>query len=509
MAKTFKGEVPDPSGFLPLTLGFHFLFSFKNVHLKCNKLELGCISCKADIFPHDTNIFTNSSSNDELFGPFNSDLAYNNIGTEDSPDDTELLQSLSRNLRKCKYTTISKLTSTDAEFCILSLNIRSMKSNFHKIKAVEHTLAKFDVICLQETNIDPTSLFSPHFYDLEGFHPPLLQRPARDSGKGGGLAIYVNKKSSEADAFDLIPEISDCTSTETGELQFLEIKTGNKCKNIIIGNFYRSPSHKPDLFCEKISSVLESFNHKNRNKTIILLGDANIDLLKHDSFKPAQDLINSISLNGLIPVISRPTHVSDTYTTLIDHIYTNSINNFRSSGVITDPFADHLGIFLKIGLGSKLITQKRPTHYNHTDYSEVNTDKFIKDMNIADWTPVTNTDNPNYKYNNLDKIFFTHYNAAFPTTRKKCNNRKEEGKPWIMPWLQEACSRKNDLYSVFITSPTPENKEKYLKMKKWVENQKYKCKKNYYSNQIEKYTTSAKKQWKIINEVISNTKPKN
>ena len=481
----------------------------KNVHLKCNKLELGCISCKADIFPHDTNIFTNSSSNDELFDPFNSDLAYNNIGTEDSPDDTELLQSLSRNLRKCKYTTISKLTSTDAEFCILSLNIRSMKSNFHKIKAVEHTLAKFDVICLQETNIDPTLLFSPHFYDLEGFHPPLLQRPARDSGKGGGLAIYVNKESSEADAFDLIPEISDCTSTETGELQFLEIKTGNKSKNIIIGNFYRSPSHKPDLFCEKISSVLESFNHKNRNKTIILLGDANIDLLKHDSFKPAQDLINSISLNGLIPVISRPTHVSDTYTTLIDHIYTNSINNFRSSGVITDPFADHLGIFLKIGLGSKLITQKGPTHYNHTDYSEVNTDKFIKDMNIADWTPVTNTDNPNYKYNNLDKIFFTHYNAAFPTTRKKCNNRKEEGKPWIMPWLQEACSRKNDLYSVFITSPTPENKEKYLKMKKWVENQKYKCKKNYYSNQIEKYTTSAKKQWKIINEVISNTKPKN
>ena len=37
----------------------------------------------------------------------------------------------------------------------------------------------------------------------------------------------------------------------------------------------------------------------------------------------------------------------------------------------------------------------------------------------------------------------------------------------------------------------------------------HKSKKNYYSNQIDKYTNSAKKQWKIINEIISNSKPKN
>ena len=482
----------------------------KKVHPRCYKFDLGCISCKADLFPHNTNIFTNHTTNDQIFDPFNADLAFNNIGdNEDSPADSELLHSLSKNLKKCKYTNIAKFSTMQDEFGILSLNVRSLKSNFHKLKAVEHTLTKFDVICLQETNIDPTSLFSPHFYDLEGFHPPLLQRPVRDSGKGGGLAIYINKKSFEADAFDLVPEISDCTSTETGELQFIEIKTGNKSKNIIIGNFYRFPSHKPDLFCEKISTILESFNHKNRNKTIILLGDANIDLLKHDSFKPAQDLINTISHNGLIPVIFRPTHVSDTYTTLIDHIYTNSINNFRSSGVITDPFADHLGTFLKIGIGSKLICPKGPTHYNHTDYSDDNVDGFINLLNSADWAPVSSTDHPNDMYNSFDSIFFTHYNTTFPSTKKKCNNRKEEGKPWIMPWLQEACSRKNDLYSTFIITPTSENKEKYMKMKRWIENQKYKSKKNYYSNQIDKYTNSAKKQWKIINEVISNSKPKN
>ena len=90
---------------------------------------------------------------------------------------------------------------------------------------------------------------------------------------------------------------------------------------------------------------------------------------------------------------------------MIDHIYTNSINNFRSSGVITDPIADHLGTFLKIGIGSKLICPKGPTHYNHTDYSDDNVDGFINLLNSADWAPVSSTDHPNDMYNSFDSIF--------------------------------------------------------------------------------------------------------
>jgi len=445
-----------------------------------------------------------------LFNPFNPEHAFNNIG-EDSPSDTELLHTLSQNLKKCKYTTIADLTAKQNEFNILSLNIRSLKSNFHKLKNIEHTLTKFDAICLQETNIDPITLFNPQFYDLEGFHSPLLQRPVRDSGKGGGLAIYINKGKFEADTFESIPNLSEHTSTETGEFQFAEIKTGNKSKNIIIGNFYRSPAHKPDLFCENLNRILESLNQKktSKNKNLILLGDANIDLLSHDTYLPAQNLTNSISLNGFIPVISRPTHISETYATLIDHIYTNSISNFRSSGIITDPFADHLGTFVKIGLDSRIPSIKQPTHYSHTDYSDENKSSFINLLNNTDWTPVTLSEDPNDKYNTFNTIFAKHYKDNFPTTIKKCNNRKAEGKPWIMPWLQEACSRKNDLHTKFVKNPSPENKAKYLKRKKWVEKQLYKSKKNYFSNQIEKYTTNAKKQWKIVNEVISNTKPRN
>ena len=479
----------------------------KRVHNRCFKHHFGCISCKNDIFPRDTDIFS-GPMNDLVFDPFNPEHAFNSIG-EDTSSDSELLLALSKNLNKCKYTTIDHLSSKQDEFSILSLNIRSLKSNFDKLKDSEDILSlKFDIICLQETNIDPLSLFNPQFYDLKGFHSPLLQRPVRNSGKGGGLAIYLNKKF-ETDYLKVVPDLCDHSSTETGEFLFAELKTDKKSKNIVIGNFYRSPSHRPDQFCEHLNNIFESMSEQNKNKNIILLGDANIDLLTHDTFKPAQDLINVISRNGLIPVISRPTHVSDTYATLIDHIYTNCIANFRNSGIITDPFADHLGIFVKISLGKKTPSIKQPTHYTYTDYSQDNIESFKNIISNTDWTPVRNTSDPNDKYHMLHTIFSAQYNKTFPTTRRKCNNRKAEGKPWIMPWLQEACDRKNKLYNKFIDHPSTENKAAYTKMKKWVEKQLYKRKKNYYSSQIEKYTSNAKKQWKIINEVISNTKPRN
>jgi hypothetical protein len=50
---------------------------------------------------------------------------------------------------------------------------------------------------------------------------------------------------------------------------------------------------------------------KHKNKNIVLVSDSNIDLLKHDSFEPANQLVDLYSEHGLIPVISRPTHITD------------------------------------------------------------------------------------------------------------------------------------------------------------------------------------------------------
>ena len=73
------------------------------------------------------------------------------------------------------------------------------------------------------------------------------------------------------------------------------------------------------------------------------------------------------------------------------------------------------------------------------------------------------------QYEKFDEIYMRHYNNACPLNKDKRNRRKNErknSKPWILPWLDDACARKNNLYYEFVNAPTVENKAKYDKMNK-------------------------------------------
>lgn len=48
--------------------------------------------------------------------------------------------------------------------------------------------------------------------------------------------------------------------------------------------------------------------------------------------------------NNILPVITKPTRVTDHTATLIDHIYTNSVQNL-AAGILTIEVTDHLPIF--------------------------------------------------------------------------------------------------------------------------------------------------------------------
>ena len=104
------------------------------------------------------------------------------------------------------------------------------------------------------------------------------------------------------------------------------------------------------------------------------MGDVNVDYIKYDTCSYAQNLFNTMSQHGFIPVISRPTRIGDHKMSLIDHIYTNSFPNLQSSGIITNHFADHLGPYIKLFFGP---TKKYipPTTYEYINFSEENMHK--------------------------------------------------------------------------------------------------------------------------------------
>ena len=65
-----------------------------------------------------------------------------------------------------------------------------------------------------------------------------------------------------------------------------------------------------------------------------IMGDMNIDLLKYHSHQQTERYLDMIYSLDLLPVITKPTRITNHTATLIEHIYTNNVNRL-TSGIVT------------------------------------------------------------------------------------------------------------------------------------------------------------------------------
>ena len=188
--------------------------------------------------------------------------------------------------------------STSTELKVFSLNVQSFGNKVEHFREEIETYNKYDILCLCETNIIRKNLPS----DLNSISLDGFQDPIRTSGRGGGLIIFVNKRVCDSDQIEpLDPKLdpTDCS----GEFQFFKI---HKCKGFnstkIIGNLYRSPSRSPENFVSMFDAACRTLSRHTR-KHIILTGDFNIDLLKHDTLEVTQNLIETAAKYGLLELV--------------------------------------------------------------------------------------------------------------------------------------------------------------------------------------------------------------
>src|SRR6218665_418186 len=72
------------------------------------------------------------------------------------------------------------------------------------------------------------------------------------------------------------------------------------------------------------------------NKKLFIAGDFNINLLKLDHHLQTSNFLNTMASFKLIPVILRPTRITEFTATLIDNIYTNSNQKMDSCILVED-----------------------------------------------------------------------------------------------------------------------------------------------------------------------------
>ena len=165
------------------------------------------------------------------------------------------------------------------------MNISSLSYNFDQL----HTLLSeinisFDVIGITETRLKKQTLRTTNI-DINGYN---LEHTPTEASCGGSL-LYVKNKLNYISRKDLnIYKKNELEST------FIEILTSSG-KNIIVGCRYRHPCMHPSEFNDiYLKDLLENLSHEN--KTIVIMGDFNIDLLKYDTEKDSADFLDSICM---------------------------------------------------------------------------------------------------------------------------------------------------------------------------------------------------------------------
>ena len=97
---------------------------------------------------------------------------------------------------------------------------------------------------------------------------------------------------------------------------------------------YRHPAMNLNEFNE---NYLNELLHKlsSEKKSVVFLGDFNVDLMKYDNHHSTNEFLNSFSSHLFLPHITQPTRIGDSSKTLIDSIFSNTLIENTISGNLT------------------------------------------------------------------------------------------------------------------------------------------------------------------------------
>ena len=109
---------------------------------------------------------------------------------------------------------------------------------------------------------------------------------------------------------------------------------------------YRHPWNNHNVFLEALEVNMQKLNR--HGDKALTFGDINIDLNSDNNLVPLTDYSHILQNKAFISLIDKPTGVTRTSQTVIDHILTNDCESILTPGVLTYNIADHYPMFSTI-----------------------------------------------------------------------------------------------------------------------------------------------------------------
>ena len=155
---------------------------------------------------------------------------------------------------------------------------------------------------------------------LPGYHKLITQ--CRDNGLRGGVGLFIKDNINY-----MVREDVKCHYSTYFWIPIYWNHTAQWTKH----NCWRYLQAKYWYFSSTLFDIMNLVNRETKH--CVITGDMNIDLLKFGFHNKNSDYRDNIFSHGFLPTITKPTRISHTSATLIDHISTNNIITIGKSGI--------------------------------------------------------------------------------------------------------------------------------------------------------------------------------
>ena len=355
------------------------------------------------------------------------------------------------------------------------LNINGLLCHINNLRLFLESHKEIDILAINETKIDQ-SIHDREIF-LSGYQ---VVRKDRARG-GGGVCIYVRNNFNFFLRPDLSPETIECLT--------IEISKPNS-KSFLVSTWYRpeSPVSVFDTFENVIAKVDAEY------KEIYLLGDTNCNFLPSANDPNAKHLRDILELYGLAQLITKPTRITASSRSLIDHCITNCVDKIKHSGVIHLGISDHSLVFMirksnsfRNG-GHKTIKTREWKLFNEAN--------FLADLEKKNW--VCHGENPNAQWEGWKANLMDTIDKHAPIRNKRVRAKKS---PWIDYDLVRKMRKRDLLKRQHAMTNDPDLWLEYKKSRNDVNNCIKIAKRKYYTENLEANVQDQRKTWKLLNEL--------
>ena len=298
-----------------------------------------------------------------------------------------------------------------------------------------------------------------------------------------GIVVYIHNsiRNSALRRKDLECEFIEC--------MWLELKQVKKASKFIC-YLYRNPKETLEWY-DKFVCMMDIVADTTKNADVLLLGDFNIDISK-----PHVNWESTFELFGLRQFIYTPTRVTESTSTIIDHIYSNNHNNIVSAGVKELDISDHYLVECNVNFRMHRSSMKCHTYIRYRSFKHFSKDHFLSDLAQAPFGLIYNHNNPDEALETWNSVFLSVVNKHAPLRRKRVKHQQLP--PWLTKDIMQAMAERDRLKKA-------KNYTDYKKVRNQLKNMVRNSKRAYF-NKVAGAEDNVRSIWQAMNTFIGRQK---